>query len=214
MKYISLRSSRSAIPTGPSATRLEVRGIRNSQSINYTNVDEAVDCRLSKSELISVPNSQVRLLRTGFSIDLISEIRLRWVRFRLAFDSRNVEVLSIFPKCILMPEHYEGRIAVGNNGELFWAPVTPGRAEQNAATYTPNIVGNMNGTAVAFWDFFPWDEGTPRGSNHLVVALQMSGLSQLQITARIFMRVNSVNADDIHLELPAESIGINPLVST
>ena len=204
MKYVSLGMLQSELPTGPRLAVLQAGPTRGREwskddggSVDF---DEAIDCRICRPTFIPVSNSRVGLLRAGFLVSLDEDIQLRWARFRLVFSSKEIEVTSLFPRCITQPEAFEGRIAVGDGGELSWDPVDTYR-KNSTVIFTPRVLGHRIDATSMFWDFLPWNWKEPPGTDNLVIALRMKSRMVLHLTARVLLSVAHVDHGEVHLVL-------------
>jgi hypothetical protein len=215
MKYVSLGTLQSGLPTRPRLAILRAGPMRGREyskddggSVDF---DEAIDCRICRPKFISVSNSGVGLLRVGFLVSLDEGIQLRWARFRLVFGSKEIEVTSLFPRCVTQPQAFEGRIAVGDGGELSWYPVDADGTETSAAIFAPRVLGHRIDATSVFWDFLPWNWREPPGTDNLVIALRMKSGLNLHLTARILLSVVHPDHGEVHLELPAKSLEVDAM---
>jgi hypothetical protein len=214
MSYVSLSALRSALATRPRLAVLRARSLRRGADSEPDHIafdfDEAVDCRIYQPKFITASSSRLAMVRVGFLISLHEALRLRWVRFRLVFNSKDTEIASLFPDCVTHPERFEGRIAIGDGGQLSWDPVDAGSEGPSGAIFSPRVVGRQINHRSVFWDFLPWNLREPAGTDNLIIAARIGSTVNLHLEARVLLGVLHKAEGTVYLELREESLDVAP----
>jgi hypothetical protein len=214
MKYISVSALRSPLPTRPRSALLRAhsprQGARPEPDYNAFDFDEAVNCRICEPKSIMASSSTLAVVRVGFLVSLHEALRLRWARFRLVFNSKDVEITSFFPNFITHPAQFAGRIAVGDGSQLIWDLADAGGEGASDVIFSPHVVGRQIDHRSVFWDFLPRNRRDPLGTDNLAIAARIESTVDLHLEARVFLGVLHEEQGTVYLELREESLYVAP----
>lgn len=211
MQYVFLEASSSHLALG---SRLAIRSNSTRQARDSdtnaasTDFDESIDCRICRPESISVSDDGLTVVRVGFVIAVAKQIQIQWLRFKLTFVGGDQNVAAVFPSCVSRPMAFQGRVAVGDCGELTWPARETNRADVALTFFTPSVIGHRIGASSVFWDFHPWDREVPQGTDKLILSLRTKPAKNVQLTASVLLGVSVSGQSEAYLQL-TESLEVD-----